>query len=200
MIRIAWASTLIALTMATNALSQTAPQPLPPPVSQTRPPPPPSPPPSSGPVTVMVRPPKDGELQQMLLSLRRAIQEAPGPSEDQMKVMLDLLTQSLTAEEQHKITLVLDDLNRLPDEKRWILAASTNICAMRIIDCRNLPHDVVKPMVTIALEEQRAMRERADSQRNFYMSLGSFGISFASLIISFLAFRRKPEEPQGVYS
>jgi len=114
---------------------------------------------------------------------------------EQLKQVIEHLQESLPMDEQKKINLVMDDINHLSVAKRYLLAASTNVCGMKVVDCRGLPHDTVKTVVSVSLDEQKYERESDNARKNFYMSIGSFGISFASLILSFLAFRRKAKEP-----
>ena len=183
MSRIAWASTLIALAMATSAMPQTAP-----------PPPPPSKP-TSVQVRVSKGAPADTTSISQIMMMMMLMQSSQ--QEEQLKKVIVTLKESLSIDEQQKINLIMVDLNHLPDETRFLLAASINVCGMKVIDCRGLSHDIVKPVVAVSLEEQKVIRENADSRRNFFMSVGSFGISFASLVLSFLAFRRKAKEPSA---
>jgi hypothetical protein len=104
------------------------------------------------------------------------------------------LEKQLSEEEQEHIETILTNLNGLSDESRFFLLASTNVCAVNIINCLGLSSDVVKPIVSVALEQQKAAMERHEHARTFLVSIGSLAISFSSLVLSVLAFRKKAKE------
>ena len=71
-------------------------------------------------------------------------------------------------------------------------------CAFKSkLNCMELPSAEVKPFVEAALERLKAIQAAQDAAASRYLSYGGVGISFASLMISFLSFRVKKKEAVG---
>jgi hypothetical protein len=101
--------------------------------------------------------------------------------------------------------------NDLPDEKRGFALVVYNDllsksdgelydlriepCASpTILNCHGLTAADVKRIIDNALERNKAIRSAQEARLSRYISLGGFGLSVLSLLVSFLSFRQKKGE------
>jgi hypothetical protein len=97
--------------------------------------------------------------------------------------------------EAAKIAAIDKKLKSVPDDQLLLLEAVPDICSSNLFDCEGLATPLVKPVVSIALEQRRSASSEADAQQTRWISIGGLAISIGSLILSIAAFMRKSEAP-----
>ena len=104
---------------------------------------------------------------------------------------VEAIINAFPPEKQLKADMFRKDLEKQSDQQLFRLQYSPDLCAARAIDCRGLTNAEVKPMVDGLREYRKSQTGRADAEKNFLISIGSLAVSFCSLILSALAFRKK---------
>ena len=136
-------------------------------------------------------------VEEILKQLQESIDRTSKSASDTLTAStsaLNIMLRILSDQERQRGILVLTEFSRKPDEERYVLAAmasSKDLCATNMMDCHDLPYETVKPLLSMALERQKATEQKASQQRAFFVSLGSLLVSALSLVISFLAYRHK---------
>jgi hypothetical protein len=103
----------------------------------------------------------------------------------------------LPPEDQTKLDQITDELLRAPSDRLYRLEWSRDLCMSKLIECRGLSNDDVKPVVSGLLKRREIEATRLEATRTWITSIGSLLVSLGSLIVSFLAFRKRKGDEVG---
>lgn len=95
--------------------------------------------------------------------------------------------------EAAKVAAIDKKLKTISDDQLLLLEVVPDLCNSNLFDCEGLPTPLVKPVVSIALEQRRSAASKADALQTRWISLGSFAVSVVSLALSIAAFITKRE-------